>query len=347
MFIEQINQFIKGETSMTKQHAILTTLLSVLFILANTPIIHSAPAAHNAVKKEVQHKPSEFHGIKTGLAEDLLKLETEYHTLTDTWVKTKTFEHRINKLYYVFGTRERPAAERELQSLLTKYKSTYQKLGQQAKKCKEKLESNIQKTEKKLARMKNPTSAISKKKKQSMQDELAKQQSMLKTAESIYGIHARAIRPKNQFQRMKIDISEMSAGELITKYPEMIKLRLKVQDNIADIEKIQKLMKTKSTYADKQKLKQAQIQLKSNYTKLLTTAEAKKKILNQNISKLDKQIATLNDKIERTEKAKRSTDKIDDKKMKIVMDRNILQSDVDVIDKATKTTKAEKLIAAE
>lgn len=311
----------------------LTSRLSNLLIIST--IILSTFNAYG--------KASEFHGVKCRNVTELENLEKMYPQLTATWVEVKKMRVKSQDLPYVFGTTARPVAEKEYHALLAKYKTIQPKYQKLSEKYQKELSTDIEKTKKKLAPLKNPSSATLKKRKIDLQAQLAEQKTALATLKKISKLSTMYV--AGDIQRLRTKCSSQARTHLEKKYPAMVTLRMQVQDNIGDIERVTKKDPATLTATDKKNLQKAEMKLKSNYKKLMAMVAVKQKSLSAQEVKLNKSLDAINLKIKKAEKANRKTDKLDEQYTTIMVSRNLLTAELLMIDNLTITPKAVKLIA--
>ncbi|MCK5529180.1 MAG: hypothetical protein KAI74_05815, partial [Kiritimatiellae bacterium] len=308
----------------------LFTLLSILFL---TTSIHTAEAK----------APTKFHGVKCSNVSDMENLEKLYPQLTATWVEMIQTHRKISSLPFIFGTTARPAAEKEIAALATRYKSIKPKFEKQAATYKKKLQTEITKTSKRLSPLKNPSSATLKKRKSDLQAKLADQKAALATITKIEKIYNISLR--RDIQRLRLGFSKEACRQLEERYSPLITARMKVNDSVADIERINKKGKANLTATDKKNIQRAEMKLATSYKKLTAMVDSKKKVMIPKEAKLTSDLEKLNLKITKAEKAKRKTDKLDDQPTATMMSTNILTVEIQMLDKLAKSPQAEKLIA--
>ena len=323
-----ITKLLPKGITMIKYHKTLSAILSILFVITTTSITHGANAKIPDTDKNLQN------------------LEKEYPKLVQSWRNGTRLVAETRKLERIFGVPDRALAERKLKKVILTHKSERTKFYSQFSTCQKKITTELSKSRKKLASLekKKKLTTSMQTRKAELQKSVSELSGMLNIAEDMNHPFP-AYRLWDEVQRLRISAGEVARKEVIAYAPKLIKYRMDLQDNIADLEKLQKMDKSKITSADKQKLKKSLQQLKINHKKVTTTATTKKKPLITQIAKLEKKTDSIKLKTEKAEKARRSTDKLDQERLRLIGEVSTLNYQIDLIDKIADGKKAEKLLA--
>lgn len=305
---------------MTNKQKMLSSILSVLFVATTISITY-------------------------GNDEDLNNLEKEYPKLVKPWKDSSTLLKEIRKSDYIFGVPDRAIAEKKKKKMLVVHSSNTKKFRSQYTSCKNKMTSDLAKAEKKLASLekKKKLTPAMEAKKDKLEEDISRLQGMIKQLTKMNDPFP-VYRHVNKIRRMKIDAGEVAQKQIIASAANLVKYRMALQDNIADIKKLQKIEKSKLTSTEKQKLKKSLQQLAINYKKVVKAAETKKKPLITQISKLEKKAESIKIKTEKAEKAKRSTDKLDHERLSLIGEISTLNYQLDLIDKMVNAPEVKKFL---
>ena len=284
-----------------------------------------------------------FHGIQSGNIDALKYVEQECPAMIKQWLIVREIHKEIPGLYATFGSTKRKSAERKGAQLVTKLKSTRNKYKQLYSTCETKLEQKLKKSSKSLSSLqkKKTASAATQKKIEALQEEITNLKNASAALERI-NPSTYSIRLLNQLQRLKIDAGAKAKTKLIEDNPSLVDLRMKAQDYIADIKTIQTKDADKLTATDKQKKRKAQQQLKTTYLKLEKACTTHKRNINTQLAKHKKDQTALIAKIEKSEKANRSTDKYDRERMLLIQEIGILNYQLELVDKILDCPEAKK-----
>ncbi len=287
-----------------------------------------------------------FHGIQSGDIETLKYIESQCPALIKQWLIVRDLHSEVYPLYRVFGTTEKKAAEARLKKVLPKLDTTRAKYHQLFKTCDDGMTKKLVSSTKKLKSLqkKKTLSPSAKKKIEDLQTEISH---IKKAPAALKRINPSnySVRVPNEMQRLKVNAGEVAQTQLISAAPNVAKLRMTLQDKIADIKRIDAKGADKLTAADKQKKKRALQQLKVTYARLEKACTTYKKKITIELNKYEKTQKSIIAKIEKAEKAHRNTDKLDTERLKLIQEISTINYQVDITDKILADSEAKKLLS--
>lgn len=313
---------------MSKQRKTLSAVFSILFVITTVSITYGG--AKNIPDTK----------------ENLKNLTEKCPTLVESWQKAIAMTKEIRKSEHVFGIPDRAMAEKNQKKIISAYSSEKTKFSGKYTTCHKRLTGELNKTTRKLKNLekKKKLTQSMQTSQEELQTKASKLRGMLNKAENMHDPFP-LYRLADEISRLQIVAGEVARKQVIASAPNLIKYRMALQDNLVDIERLQKVDHSKMTMADKQKLKKSLQQLKINYKKVTTTAAKRKAPLTTQTAKFEKKINSLKVKAEKAEKANRSTDKLDLDRLRLMGEVRMINYQLVLIDKITNIPKAEELLA--